>query len=302
MNSDITIRLLDTETEQPAALPLLARCFPDYWEQTAARNKVFPFDEISFGAFLGEEIVGHCGIIPYTISDGAGRTFLFGGIASVAVAPEARGQGIARNLCLFAKDWAAENGYDSLPLYTGKDRVYESAGWYGYTSTQPRQIVFPSEYLQNTSPKLCGSELPENARALFIDLYEKQDFCGKVLRGMNREYLGWRRIFQDPAHRFAYGDGITAIFFDDTLAECFADNSVPDKDICRFLAQYAVNGELTCALHDTSPIWNALANCGCKSLPCIKDIMHGEHQMTLDIAPSMPHRGRLIHYSLVDKF
>ena len=302
MNSNINIRLLDTETEQPAALPLLARCFPDYWEQTAARNKVFPFDEISFGAFMGNEIVGHCGIIPYAISDGAGGRFIFGGIASVAVAPEARGQGIARKLCLFAKDWAMENGYDSLPLYTGKDRVYESAGWHGYTSTQPRQIVFPNDNQQNSTQALGGNELPDNVRARFIDLYERQDFCGKVLRGMNREYLGWRRIFQDPAHRFAYGDGITAIFFDDTLAECFAENDVPDMDICRFLAQYAFNGELICALHDTSPIWTALANAGCKSLPCNKDIMHGEHQMTLDISPSMPHYNRIIHYSLVDKF
>ena len=302
MQQDIEIRLLDTETEQPMALPLLARCFPDYWEQTAARNKRFPFEEISFGAIFKGDIVGHCGIIPYRISNGTGEEYLFGGIASVAVAPEVRGRGIARELCLYVRNWVEGKGYASLPLYTSKARVYESAGWHDYVSTQPRHIVFPAKYANVCSEAKCGSALTDDVRRYFVSLYEKQDFCGKVLRGSTREYLGWKRIFQDPEHSFAWHDGMTAIFYDGALAECFAEDAVSDLEICKFLAQYAKHGTMDCALHKGSRIWQALANEGCVSLPCESNLMHGEHQMALDIPPYSPHSGELIHYSLIDKF
>ena len=53
----VEIRQLDRR-EQPCVLPLLGRCFPDYWEQIAATMAVMPFDELSFAAFADEKAVG----------------------------------------------------------------------------------------------------------------------------------------------------------------------------------------------------------------------------------------------------
>ena len=134
-----------------------------------------------------------------------------------------------------------------------------------------------------------------------MHLYGLDDFPGKVLRGHNREFLGWPRIFKDPEMRFAWADGIAAVFFDGTLAECFAEPGVSNGGICSFISRFAVDNGIDCALHSQSRILRALEACGCISQPCTKDVMHGEHPMTLDLESSRPH-SRLLHYSLVDKF
>ena len=47
--------------EQKQILPLLGRCFPEYWEQLAAKEQKMPFDEISFAAYKNGILCGHCG-------------------------------------------------------------------------------------------------------------------------------------------------------------------------------------------------------------------------------------------------
>ena len=45
----ITIKILSAE-EQPRVLPLLGRCFTEYWEVIANTMTTFPHDCISFAA------------------------------------------------------------------------------------------------------------------------------------------------------------------------------------------------------------------------------------------------------------
>ncbi len=301
MSSNILYRILDTEREQHIVLPLLAECFPDYWEQVAARDRRMPFEEISFAAFAGDALIGHCGVIPYHASDGNGGFFMAGGIASVAVKPEARGRGVARTLCLETRKWADEKGYDTLTLYTGKDRVYESAGWENYESTRPRTIVFGN--VSGRADAVHGSVFSPEERRSIAAIYENgEDFRGKVKRGNGREFHGWSRIFGDPAHEFAWNDGIYALFFDGCLAECFFEDGVSSEKVTDFLSRYAVNGRLDAALHEESRIWNMLEKCGCFFVPCENDLMHGEHPMILDLSDRRTHSSELVHYPLGDKF
>ena len=108
------MRRLET-AEQPQILPLIGRCFPDYWEQIACNSGKMPFEEISFAAFDDDVPTGHCGVIPYEIWCN-GKVYPMAGIASVATSPEYRKQGIAANLCRMVMAWAREQKFHSLPL------------------------------------------------------------------------------------------------------------------------------------------------------------------------------------------
>ena len=114
---------------QSQAMSLLCRCFDEWVDFRNRWGDRFPFLEYSFVAKINGEIVGHVGIMPFDIDDGTGGVLRMAGVASVGVAPEHRGRGIAGMLCEAAAQWAAEEKYDAMPLYTGVPRVYEKCGW-----------------------------------------------------------------------------------------------------------------------------------------------------------------------------
>ena len=293
--SNFPMRLLSA-AEQYKILPLWQECFPDYWEQLAVANGQIPYEEISFAAFDGETAIAHCGIIPYDIWCG-NRLYRMGGIASVATAPAYRKRGIAAELCGFAANWAAENGFDSLPLYTGLFRVYEAAKW--------RKLEVPETYLIRISGKALswckGDELTAAEKNEIIKLYEAgEKFDGKVLRQNSGTLHSWARIFAEPEFRFAVIPGSYAVKSGNVVIETgFAPES-GDRERQKFLAGLSENGQVSCYLPPTADNRRLL-----NSFPLEKssfDAMHGERPMVRDFGAGEFHRIHNIYFPVVDKF
>lgn len=284
--------------EQKQILPLLGRCFPEYWEQLAAKEQKMPFDEISFAAYKNGILCGHCGVLPYEIADNTGIFRQMGGIASVAVAPEYRRQGIAAALCQAVYQWA-ETAAEmvSLPLYTGFFRVYQSVSWQLYPIPQAR---FARSYHQ-AEPLIwqAGTALDEEQKKHIISLYEASPvYPGKVRRKHGTGFHDWKRIFADPEMSFAVTDCGYAIKFDSALAEVFfaPGTTAKAKNLffaaaltpngCDILLPEAVTGniELSCTAPHADP-------------------MHEERVLVRDLKNSSFHRNNPgLFFSLVDKF
>jgi len=302
---NITIKILSAE-EQPKTLPLLGRCFTEYWEVIANTMTTFPHDCISFAAIdENGDIIGHVGITDYIISDGKGGSMKMAGIASVAVAPEARGLNIATKLCCAARDWAQENGYASLPLYTGLDRVYGKSGWVNYVSGTNRKLKS-----NGASCPIClkpARELSDQEKQTIIALYEGgEDFFGKYVRGNATSYFDWTRLFKEENYTFALSDGIYGLLMDGNLVELCWRSDLPLKAVgecVNAIAAAADNQELHMSLPDTSAVWSALSECGYAVELSTKDLMHGEHPMYFDLVQPGPHSMvPSLFYPLAEKF
>ena len=292
--------------EQPKALPLLGRCFKEAWENVANTRTTFPIYEESFGAFDGDAIVGHCGLVPYTVSDGKGGRLLMGGIASVATAPEYRGRGIARQLCLTIRDWCLKNqpAYKSLPLYTGKDRVYESAGWRNYLPQKPMRATLG---MKTSVMPIGGFGGLRNDEAQEIRrLYAAgEDFCGKVIRGEGNGIQDWPHVLTDEANSFVLEDGIYALLIDQAVVELYAEDRVSDEALLDFLRRLPANadGTLDLALPRQGRVATVLRYFGFALEDCPRDLMHGEHPMYLDLeSPGFHAQPETVFYPLADKF
>ena len=294
----IEIRRLD-DAEQPLVLPLLGRCFPEYWEQIAATRKQMPFDEISFAAFSGEHPVGHCGVVVYRVSDGAGSFLTMGGIASVAVAPAFRGRKIAASLCETVADWAErEPGMVSLPLYTGVFRVYESVGWRRFDPAPPefaggRGRFIPLEWKP-------GAALDEAEKVRIAMLYAAMpDYPGKVVRSLDGHGItDWPRIFAEPGFSFAPTCDAYAIRSGETLAEAGFLPDLPDSDRMDFLTS-ALGPEGSDMLLPPPSVAGIELERGAAH----GDPMHGERVMVRELKGRDFHRKHPdIFYSLIDKF
>lgn len=294
----IEIRRL-TDAEQPRVLPLLGRCFPDYWEQIAATKKAMPFDEISFAAFSGGEPVGHCGVVVYRVSDGRGGQCVMGGIASVAVAPEFRGRKIASSLCEAVAAWAeAEPELISMPLYTGLFRVYESVGWRRFDPAPPEFARSRRQCAPLTWKP--GTALNEADKVPIAMLYAAMpDYPGKVARTFDgRGITDWPRIFAEPEFTFALTDGAYAIRSQETLAEVGFLPDIPTAERADFLA--AALGSEGADMLLPPP---AVAGIELERGAAHGDPMHGERVMVRELKGRDFHRKHPdIFYSLVDKF
>ena len=132
--SDIKFVFAGEGTElQNNSVPMLAECFEEWRDLQALNGNRFAIREISFVALNDrDEVVGHVGIMPFDVLNGKGGIIRMAGIASVGTSPAYRGRGIAARLCNDAAEWAKENGFDCMPLYTAFNRVYESCGWSNY--------------------------------------------------------------------------------------------------------------------------------------------------------------------------
>lgn len=302
----IQCRML-SDDEQPAALPLLARCFPDYWENVAARNKRFPFRELSFAALDEQgEPVGHVGIMLYTVSDGHGGRLNMAGIASVAVDLACRGQGLATRLCLLAIEWAKKQGnIVSLPLYTGKFPVYAKSGWKIYETAMPQRATLPRQ-AASPLPLRPGCELTADEKDLIRRLYhDGHDFPGKVCRGNGTEYNDWPRIFAEPEYRFAVSPDAYAIICDQAVLEVYWRPALPLDSLADFLLTLASALDFTLDLDapPDSAAWQALQKLNATIAECPRDLRHGERPMALDLVSPGPHdRPKYLYYPLTDKF
>ncbi len=283
---------------QPQVLPLLGRCFPDYWEQLATRENRMPFDEISFAAYCDHVLCGHCGVMLYEVADNDGVFRQMGGIASVAVAPEYRGRGIAAQLCQEVIRWAeTAPGIISLPLYTALFRVYESVSWTLYPLPQP---FFARPQRKIAALKWqCGSELEKNVKEFIISLYESTPvYPGKVRRKNGTEFHSWRRIFADPELSFAATADGYAIKYGDVLAETGFAPGTPAEIKKDFFAAALTPDGADILLPETSVCGMELELSAAHSDP-----MHGERVLVRDVKNSEFHRKNPgLFFSLADKF
>lgn len=295
--NNLTMRRLEAY-EQNLILPLWGECFADYWEQLAMKSGRMPYEEISFAAFDGEKVVGHCGIIPYRILCKE-EIFSMAGIASVAVTPAYRKQGIARELCRLAANWAKDNGFTSAPLYTAHCRVYESAGFRVLDRISSAKEIVGGKRTAALSWNR-GSGLTDAEKANIIRLYEQSPaFDGKVLRDNFGTLHSWERIFAEPDFRFAAVPKMYAIKIDDTIVEmAFDADQTTVADRKRLFYQL---GAQKLYLPETPVIQELLD--GVETVPfSAKEVMHGECVMVQDMGEKEFHREHQVFFPVTDKF
>lgn len=277
------------DIDRPAAiLALLARCFPEYWGHHASRG-VFPHHEI---ALLAEEdgvLAGHVGIMPFEVWLADGSVALLGGVASVAVAPEFRGRGIAQELCLRAIDYGREHGMKLIPLYTSLYRVYEKCGWRCYDN-------FPGAVLavegRGDATLRRASELSAGEREFIAATYrEGWCFPGKVCRDDARLFHSWRRIFADDGYCLYLDGGGYALRYEEALLEVYTR---PGGDCGNLLRSVAGGGMISAWLPPGHPGWRYGRRC---EGAAVFDAMHGESPM---VAGGAPDEG--FYFPIADKF
>src|SRR3954466_14064376 len=84
--------------------------------------------ELMTTAFLGTQGVGSLNVIPLGQWYG-GRSVPMGGVATVVVRPEHRGEGIAARLLAYALERMRDGGIVVSPLPPATTRVYRASGW-----------------------------------------------------------------------------------------------------------------------------------------------------------------------------
>ncbi|MBK5287006.1 MAG: GNAT family N-acetyltransferase [Acidimicrobiia bacterium] len=85
-------------------------------------------DALRLGAYRQSDLVGGLRILP----GGQwleGRRVGLGGVAAVVVRPEARGQGVARQLLFSSLGWMRDHGLVTSALHPATTRSYRAAGW-----------------------------------------------------------------------------------------------------------------------------------------------------------------------------
>ena len=294
MNYHIESGITDRESQKEVTL-LLGQIFPDFWEQIAAKNQEFPFDEISFTARTENgQLCGHTGILPFMVSDGYGGTLQFAGIASVAVDPEFRGKGISSILCEAAADWAVQNGMDALPLFTGKFGVYSNHGWKDYPVTPPA-LVCPPKKSGSSGQRIPAADLSEEQKEKIIQCYEKSfAFPGKVVRSRGNSFHGWKRIFGEPEFEFTVTKNGYLLIWDGAVIELCSEPGAETE----LLASLGEN-PFTLALPVSHPAWGTLRRADWKIQGTPDDVYHGEGVMIRPIKSQIPQD---LYFPCADKF
>jgi len=225
-----------------------------------------------------------------------------GGLASVATDAEYRGRGIARRLCQFIREFCLRNSFVSMPLYTGKMRVYEGIGWSSYPVVSPplRLAIPPAK---TALPPTPASELTPDMKQRIIALYTQgPDFRGKALRGDGNGNQDWPAVFRIPGLAFIMQEDIYAAILDGALVElCFAPE-VSSERLRSFLSETPLcvsRGFLDLYLPEYEILAPLLQSCAVTGSPL--DVMHGERPMILDLTEPGFH-SQPVFYPLLDKF
>ena len=229
-------------------IPLLLRCFPDFWEPRLAAGKYsFPYDLKLFAARLENKLIGCIGIHEYN--------FLFdnmnyscGGVSDVAVDPEFRGRGYAVQMQEFFINYCRKN-YKStslMPLYTDKPGVYLKRGWQIYESDRSNEInaaMFPPEKTFKFDPSRLSQpclrekkppRTPEEVMAKRImEIYlAGKKFNGKCMRSGKT----WCELFTAPGHHWQLEANTYFLYQNDLLLE--ADSSDADSPVSAFTPRH----------------------------------------------------------------
>ena len=225
-------------------IPLLMRCFPDFWTPRLAEGKYsFPYDLKLFAARQEGKLMGCIGVHEYK--------FLFdnqllrcGGVCDVAVDPDYRGKGYAVKLQEFFMAYCRKNypATTLMPLYTGKPGVYLKRGWQIYESDRSSEIPISAFPLRNgfrfdprklSIPCLKGKKMPccaeeEKARRIMGIYLAGKKFNGKCMRSAKT----WWELFADSGHIWRLEDETYFLYREDMLLEAYSAD--PESAVSAF--------------------------------------------------------------------
>ena len=270
----------DDPVRQSRAVGLLARCFDEWREFQKRYGDRFPFLELSFLALGADGApAGHVGLMPFEISDGRGGSLRMAGVASVGVAPEYRGRGIAAMLCEAAAVWAREHGFDAMPLYTGVPPVYARCGWKTVPSGG-RTLSAPPERAAARRNWRQGSDLSEAEKTFIRRCYENSPpLAGRVRREeAGKSFHAWSNLFANELNRFLVTPEGYALTTGGVLAEMAGDTDA---------VAGAVTEVPTAFLAPHDPAARSLLRCGWQITPArsdAPDCWHGEVAMVKTLA------------------
>jgi predicted acetyltransferase len=185
------------ETDLDRLVAIHQNAFPDSRSATARRrnfvqNARFRADDL-FVIEDRADVVGHA-FFANTEGWFGGNKLRVGTIASVGVAPEARGQGVATALLahLHEKSNAAENALDILyPFSHAFYRRLGYAGASGYVRLSAHPLAFPAGPRQSLRPVTGDDSAP------IATLYER--FCEERTGMLVRSSRAWERLWTDEA-------------------------------------------------------------------------------------------------------
>ena len=166
------------------------------------RNQVFPsqpafkerFLQLAdpdrvYGAFDSGRVVALLDVIPFVQSFG-GRWIRSGGISSVAVAPEFRGQGLASRVLGAALVGMREGGDVVSPLFPANLRLYRQVGWelagcYAIRKIRARHLL----HLERPPPGQVRRAEPEDCPAIRFAYRRFAERVPGTIDGENRWWM-----------------------------------------------------------------------------------------------------------------
>lgn len=228
-------------------LPLLMRCFPDFWGPRLKQDKKsFPYDVHLYTAYLESQMIGCIGIHHYPFFLNTEDVSSYG-VSDVAVDPDFRGKGYAREMLNFVLDFVHKNTTEEfLPLYTDKPGVYTGLGWQVYESDRSTEIsirdfpkgkTFRFEHVRDgiIHGYDHSAPTPEEQLALEIILlyvHQAHNFCGKCSRSAKT----WIELLTDPEYEWQY-DGTTCFLYrGDELYEAYSKD--PNHPVTKFTPKH----------------------------------------------------------------
>ena len=228
-------------------VPLLMRCFPDFWEPRLKLGlRSFPYDLKLFTAELDSRLFGCIGLhdYPFFMDYSIVRCY---GVSDVAVDPDFRGNGYSLDLQRFVLDYSRDKAASGfLPLYTDKPGVYKRLGWTVYESDRSIEIRtedFPKgrtfrfeigkirlSFLRGDAP----AESPEEKSAsVIVKLYESgHRFNGKC----ERSGKTWWDLFADPEYEWQLEENVYYLYRGDVLYEAYSSD--PGHPVSRFTPRH----------------------------------------------------------------
>lgn len=244
-------------------VPLLMRCFPDFWEPRLARGlRSFPYDLRLFCAWQDGRPVGMVGIHDYKFILN-GKVMVCGGLSDVGVDPEFRGRGIAAEMQVFALRLCRDEfTCPMMPLYTDKPGVYLSHGWQLYepertneirTEDFPKHETFRLDFRKIRkavfSSQQTGDTPEEEIAKNILRIYrDGQTFDGKCIRSAET----WLELFAEPEHEWQLEDGNTYYLYrKDRLLEAYSAD--PDHPVRKFVPVQGGHSENKLMLNLQSP-------------------------------------------------
>lgn len=227
--------------------PLLMRCFPDFWGPRLKRGlNSFPYDLKLFLAVTDSQKIGCIGLHDYSFRF-EGTVFPCYGVSDVAVDPDFRGRGVAREMLEFVMDYVRCNAFTTfMPLYTDKPGVYTGSGWKVYESDRSMEIsgdLFPKQKTFRLNEKKIrlsflrgkgSARTPEEETAEIIQKIYRNgvEFPGKCCRTGKV----WWELFADPEYEWQLEGDTYFLYRGNELYEAYSQD--PDHPVAKFTPKH----------------------------------------------------------------